>query len=605
MRLLNALTLQLEIFPERETPIYAILSHTWSKEEVSFQDLAVDVERSNNGWQKILSCCKQALEDGFSYLWVDTCCIDKTSSAELSEAINSMFRWYSASDICYVHLADIKEASETMRSIDYDKNSFTRSRWFTRSWTLQELIAPIQVVFFDAAWEKLDTRDNLADKIAGATGIDAAVLRQTSSFRDYSVAQRFSWAADRQATRFEDKAYSLLGLFDVNMPLLYGEGTGAFARLQEEIMKVTTDLSLLAWSNPSSLQYGFPLASSLQDFARCDTIIAEKDASVSYDVNESGVSAIGFRMTVPVVDMRALKLGKGFAAILNCRHANDITTVIALKLSHVSRSELTTIPSGGGTFSCTIGWPGEPPQDRVVLIDVLEAANSGQVANVLIRQSQPSTSSLSERPRDFTYLWVRFRDHATNKAWLTETLYPKEYWTHQNRTFDLARARLDNIERDKDTARASRQTRFGLPIHGAIALSHPSGEQVAIYFSQDSLSLQDGLRFELGHYDPQDFEPLSQIFFDGTDDHVQRLRLRNGLTFRVELRAEQISSHMIAHLAVSLEQARPTLPRADESKEESPAPKARRRRNPFSSKKFHSSSTSSLPTQATEEKQSV
>jgi hypothetical protein len=242
MRLLNTSTLVVEEFLQRQLPEYVILSHTWGKEEVTLQDVQSGVASSKDGYAKLTGCCKKAAEDGFKYCWIDTCCIDKTSSAELSEAINSMYKWYRNARICYVYLADY---NDSLGKSPYQ--DFTRSRWFTRGWTLQELIAPIMVEFYDSGWVEIGTRLSLQQQLMEITGISKAVLQGEDPSR-HTVAVRMSWAARRQTSREEDTAYCLLGIFGVNMPLLYGEGTRAFRRLQEEIMRTDEDYTLFAWS---------------------------------------------------------------------------------------------------------------------------------------------------------------------------------------------------------------------------------------------------------------------------------------------------------------------------------------------------------------------
>ncbi|KAH6900806.1 heterokaryon incompatibility protein-domain-containing protein [Thelonectria olida] len=213
-------------WPLNEAPPYAILSHTWGIEEVTLKDLEAgdwkDRQDKREGHEKITGCCAAAAAEGFGYAWIDTCCIDKTSSAELSEAINSMFRWYHESAICYAYLRDVDSAQDP-NSPDSD---FSKSRWFTRGWTLQELLAPTEIVFLGRDWGEIGTKNTLQGAITKITRISSAAL-EDRSFTNYSVAQKMSWAAGRCTTRPEDEAYCLLGLFDVNMPLLYGEGQGA------------------------------------------------------------------------------------------------------------------------------------------------------------------------------------------------------------------------------------------------------------------------------------------------------------------------------------------------------------------------------------------
>ncbi|KAF2870379.1 heterokaryon incompatibility protein-domain-containing protein, partial [Massariosphaeria phaeospora] len=243
MRLLNTSTFEIEVFQGCAIPEYAILSHTWEDEEVSLQDFHTDAVINKKGYRKVKGFCEKAASDGFQYCWADTCCIDKTSSAELSEAINSMFQWYKDSRICYAYLADVKEPTNSTREND---ESFRNSRWWTRGWTLQELIAPTIVEFYTANWTELGTILSLQDQIAEITGIDHGVLCGVRPFQR-NVAVRMSWAARRTTTRIEDQAYCLMGLFGVNMPLLYGEGNRAFRRLQEEIMRVREDYTLFTW----------------------------------------------------------------------------------------------------------------------------------------------------------------------------------------------------------------------------------------------------------------------------------------------------------------------------------------------------------------------
>ncbi|KAK4120302.1 HET-domain-containing protein [Parathielavia appendiculata] len=249
MRLLSTHTLQLEEFIGDTAPDYAILSHTWEKEEVIFPDLVggdLDKARSKAGFAKVQGACALARRQDYDYIWIDTCCIDKSSSAELSEAINSMYRWYRNSAVCYAYLSDVHAGGI---GTQFEKTQLERSRWFERGWTLQELIAPNDVEFYNADWgligEKKDPQ--LLPIISRASLVDECVLGLAVELQDVSVAKKMYWASRRRTTRKEDGAYCLMGLFDVNMPLLYGEGGKAFARLQQEIAKATADQSILAW----------------------------------------------------------------------------------------------------------------------------------------------------------------------------------------------------------------------------------------------------------------------------------------------------------------------------------------------------------------------
>lgn len=331
MYLVNAATLELEEFQSNKIPSYAILSHTWgnSKDEVTFRDISGSYTDSKHkpGFQKIEFCATQAMKDGFQYCWVDTCCIDKSSSAELSEAINSMFSWYKNSEICYVYMADVD--AEQSALID---SQLENSRWFTRGWTLQELLAPRTCQFFDKTWTPIGilqkgTQDaamrsgfifdtngttslpasssqgfenqmaerNLVDIISRSTGIEESPLMRSDHSSD-SLATRMSWASRRETTRVEDLAYCLLGIFDVNMPLLYGEGEKAFNRLQQEIIKMSTDDSIFAWSDedrPNRKSFSSLLAPSPQGFSwiltqRADPFCFETDFT-TYKMTNNGL----------------------------------------------------------------------------------------------------------------------------------------------------------------------------------------------------------------------------------------------------------------------------------------------------------------------------
>ena len=248
MRLINTSTLQLEDFRGLPTPKYAILSHRWQTptEEVSYDDFNAERKRLAGGWFKIKDCCHMALLQDLQYCWIDTCCINKDSSAEESRSINSMYAWYGRATETFVYLDDVHCSSLTTAD---STNELQNSRWFTRGWTLQELIAPTKVTFFNSRWESLGTKDELCSLLEKITSIPEGVLCNKISPHDCSIAQRMFWAADRETTEPEDQAYCLIGLFDVNMPLIYGEGDKAFVRLQEEIVQRSTDQTIFAWSD--------------------------------------------------------------------------------------------------------------------------------------------------------------------------------------------------------------------------------------------------------------------------------------------------------------------------------------------------------------------
>lgn len=208
MRLLDVKTFILHAFYGERIPPYAILSHTWLQDdqEVTFTELNSAPMLENPAWlqkrgaAKIKFLCVQAARDGHSYAWIDTCCIDKTNSSELSEAINSMYQWYEKSRVCYAYLEDVE-----------NEQGYLASRWWTRAWTLQELLAPKSVIFYDTYHRTIGSKASMAKQISTSVGIDEATLKNPYAMFSASVARRMSWAAHRQASRAEDLAYSLLG----------------------------------------------------------------------------------------------------------------------------------------------------------------------------------------------------------------------------------------------------------------------------------------------------------------------------------------------------------------------------------------------------------
>jgi hypothetical protein len=227
-----------------DIPPYAILSHTWgpSSEEVSYQDMMNGTAMGKSAYCKFLFCIERATKDNLAYFWVDTCCIDKSSSAELSESITSMFRWYQDSARCYVYLQDVFTKK---RKADYDlypfvwESAFRTSRWFTRGWTLQELLAPSVVRFYSADGKFLGDKSSLEDVIHEITHIPIFAIRG-APLQHFDVNERMSWATGRHTTREEDGAYCLLGIFGISMSTIYGEGQeSAFRRLARDIREVT------------------------------------------------------------------------------------------------------------------------------------------------------------------------------------------------------------------------------------------------------------------------------------------------------------------------------------------------------------------------------
>ena len=272
--------------------------------------------------------CRQ---HGRNYIWIDTCCIDKSSSAELSEAINSMYKWYAKSEVCFAYLDDVN-CSEGMEAI-------RKSRWFTRGWTLQELIAPLYIEFLDQRWQPVGKKSDLSALLSEITTVPENVLEEPLVLKFCSVARRMSWAAHRETTREEDIAYCLLGIFDVNMPLLYGEGARAFTRLQEEILKETDDQSLFAWGSQS---YAYlkthtgVLALHPLDFAMSKNIIPfpSKPRRQPYSMTNKGL-----QIELPILEViDDEEHGSYCIALLDCHYEDDFSHIIALSLVDTEKS---------------------------------------------------------------------------------------------------------------------------------------------------------------------------------------------------------------------------------------------------------------------------
>jgi hypothetical protein len=363
MRLIDVNTLELRSFTDDAIPPYAILSHTWGSDEISYQELVwinrikalsgsfdetpssspigtlsrsststisgsttATPSRSSTatfsshddqsslmlasmemllrgnwnpgmsagsiteedllnrpGYSKITKAAREVRDLKLQWIWIDTCCIDKSSSAELQEAINSMYRWYWNAEVCLVYLSDIARPApdSACTASEFAREAFKTCRWTKRGWTLQELLAPVHCRFYLQDWRFMGTNVEFYQELSDATGIPVPVLEDRRLVQEVCVAERMSWAAHRQTTRMEDIGYCLLGLFDIQMPLLYGEGEKAFVRLQEEILKTTDDHSLFAWSATTSDKsiYRGLLARFPVEFRHCSTVERESGLS--------------------------------------------------------------------------------------------------------------------------------------------------------------------------------------------------------------------------------------------------------------------------------------------------------------------------------------
>ncbi|EME86478.1 uncharacterized protein MYCFIDRAFT_118320, partial [Pseudocercospora fijiensis CIRAD86] len=277
---------------------YAILSHCWTNNEVSHKQYQSQTHRDGYGFNKIQNCCRLASDQGIEWLWVDTCCIDKTSSSELAEAINSMFSWYEGASVCFVLLPDYDSTASTCEnnltrfSTNQSRSRQTKlhdSKWFTRGWTLQELLAPTKILFYDRNCVLFGCKRCLGPLLSAITKIDLEYLTKRKPLHFASIACRMSWASARSTTRIEDTAYALLGIFNVNMSLRYGEGIRAFARLQELILQRSDDDSLFAWrSTVRQDRYGL-FAEHPVDFAFSANVVPIRRRSFPHTVTGRGV----------------------------------------------------------------------------------------------------------------------------------------------------------------------------------------------------------------------------------------------------------------------------------------------------------------------------
>lgn len=350
MRLLDTTTLRLREFVGDSVPPYAILSHTWNEGEITFQEMRrpTSAIRQKPGYLKVVACAKVARSNGFHYLWADTCCIDKSSSAELQEAINSMFKWYADAEVCYAYLVDVHSDSISnflsLRHSDALKTSFASSRWFKRGWTLQELLAPRSLSFFAADWSLIGSKRQLLRTLSSITKIEHDYLL-ADDLTSATVAERMSWASSRTTTRIEDMAYCLMGLFDVNMPMLYGEGKKAFLRLQEEIVKNSDDHTVFAWTanEQSYMMHRGIFAESPLEFASARGLMTREMGGKS---SPSTNTSAGFHLRLPLVpaskalddtqQLWYLTDDRDYVGVLNCSESNMSVEKLGILLTRLS-----------------------------------------------------------------------------------------------------------------------------------------------------------------------------------------------------------------------------------------------------------------------------
>ncbi|KAK4952425.1 hypothetical protein LTR10_009231 [Elasticomyces elasticus] len=356
---------------------YAILSHTWSKEdsdEVSFSEWkdGSDVVKAKPGYSKIVEACKLAKDQGWRYIWVDTCCIEKGNLVDLTEAINSMFEWYANAGICYALLSDVS----TLRDVQVQMRA---SEWFKRGWTLQELLAPEKVDFYTSDWKFLGTRSVLADGLARITGIDRAVLDRSKLLSECSAAQKFSWAAERITTKPADLAYSLLGIVGVRMQLDYGEGTeAAFRRLQEGVLMKTGDLSIFAWRHVKPHRSTSLFASHPVDFLGSGNTVLDPSRKRTRHImaNDGFESTIYVRNTIGGQNGRPGKC----LVLLGCHDRHSPNRTLGLRVESADG------PSGENrTLTVNpLGDPGASLLSRLESIPSVDTGNEVRVQTTLL-----------------------------------------------------------------------------------------------------------------------------------------------------------------------------------------------------------------------------
>ncbi|KAI0715798.1 hypothetical protein C8T65DRAFT_828566 [Cerioporus squamosus] len=345
---------------------YAALSHVWSRDprvpELSFHDLLkiqeeVRIARSEDPTIPEDAVLLRASEKS-------------SSSAELEEAINSMYSWYSSSTVCYAFLQDVDGREDPRAS----NSSFRRSEWHNRGWTLQELVAPRVVVFLSRTWRYIGAKHGMANLIEDVTGVDRDVVLGSKPVSSVSVARRMSWASRRVTTRREDEAYCLMGIFSVNMPVIYGEGPAAFVRLQEEILKYIPDQSIFVWSrtvpiDPSAQAihreaffegtgtHHTLLAPSPALFLSSRNVISITKGSLARILGIAippptyTITSYGLRVTLPLLSIT----GTIRVALLASQWNNDYLLGLVLKKTGVSDIYSVGVPS----LSPRVGLPGE------------------------------------------------------------------------------------------------------------------------------------------------------------------------------------------------------------------------------------------------------
>ncbi|KAF2847606.1 HET-domain-containing protein [Plenodomus tracheiphilus IPT5] len=485
MRLLHSTSLEFEVFYDEKIPPYLILSHTWEDDELqnlpfeprsdpaivvalavasglNYHPTLVDTIQARIGYSKILRSAEIARQKKLDYFWIDTCCIDKSSSAELQEAINSMHRWYQNSNICIVYLEDMPSGTPTNAKLS---DGLTGSKWITRGWTLQELIAPSMVTFYDQRWAYRGKKHDILYNLSLLTGIPGDILR-TGNISRASVAQKMSWAASRVTTRIEDRAYSLLGIFGVHMPMLYGEGDRAFRRLQEEIVRTTPDDSVFAWTaSEGSLSHCCGLlANSPSDFR--DSRFVEGGRG------DFSISNLGVRIETQCGIDGSSELGQEQGRIYNCMlQATKGHERIILKLRHLLSDQFTRVQADS-----SIRWDEQPYPVRTLYIE-----HEPQIPKTLW-SSQMTCFHLIRRERDKQVPMYRIKRVWPGDSWdLRHHELRLLVWLKRERASPQTSHLFDVmllLGYDKQTHRVWCSTAY--PGHSSFHFIHPTAEGSAV-----------------------------------------------------------------------------------------------------------------------------
>ncbi|KAF4807338.1 Vegetative incompatibility protein HET-E-1 [Colletotrichum siamense] len=517
--------IELVDFTPDKIPRYSILSHTWGSDEVVYADIRNHTAARKDSFEKIRYSCQQTIADGFEYVWIDSCCIDKSSSAELSEAINSMFDWYDKAEVCYAYLSGVSSTVDTSKT----DGDFAGCRWFTRGWTLQELLAPDDLIFFSDDWVKIGEKLTLSRPLSVITGIEEDILKGTKPIESASIAKRMSWASHRITTRPEDVAYCLMGLFGVNMPMLYGEGDRAFLRLQEEIMKQSDDQSLFAWVDlsASTETYHGLLAKSPLNFEYSNSIVPYQDwePRPPYSMTNRGL-----RIDLPLT-LRGEEL---FAAALDCPAPPDFedSSFLAIYLKRISHSDQQFARVRANQFAKV-----QERGDRLI-------QERGKRQTIFVRQTFNGVIS-SEGVFPQHVLQLRCGPSTTDYT-LTEVITSEEHKKDKPKALMSSRTRgSDWLRTANGQTIAFRSPKAGGQLAGAVVFSTSQfeGSRLLIMFgSADSEKagfhaqelppreeLAGSTEKELSEEEVTDFESLQKVFKPsqaGNDVELQYYRVR-------------------------------------------------------------------------------